>query len=45
LIGYLDFIGLIGRTTWMDSIEQLEELMPRFTGFMYNIGRYIKNAL
>lgn len=45
LISYIDFIGLMGRTTWVDSIEQLEELMPRFTGFMYNIGRYIKNAL
>jgi hypothetical protein len=45
LIGYLDFIGLIGRTTWVETIEEMEELLPRFTGFMYNIGRYIKNAL
>jgi hypothetical protein len=45
LISYLDFIGLMGRTTWVESIEQLEELLPRFSGFMYNIGRYIKNAL
>jgi hypothetical protein len=45
LIGYLDFLGLIGRTTWVETIEELEELMPRFTGFWYNIGRFIKNAL
>lgn len=45
LIGYLDFIGLIGRTTWVDTIEEMEELLPRYTGFMYNIGRYIRNAL
>jgi hypothetical protein len=45
LIGYLDFIGLIGRTTWVESVEEMEELLPRYTGFMYNIGRYIKNAL
>ncbi len=45
LIGYLDFVGLIGRTTWVDSVEEMEELLPRYTGFMYNIGRYIKNAL
>jgi hypothetical protein len=45
MIAYLDFIGLMGRTTWVDTIEEMEELLPRFTGFMYNIGRYIKNAL
>ena len=44
LIGYLDFVGLIGRTTWVDSVEEMEELLPRYTGFMYNIGRDIKNA-
>lgn len=45
LIAYLDFIGLMGRTTWVETTEEMEELLPRFTGFMYNIGRYIKNAL
>jgi hypothetical protein len=45
MIAYLDFVGLMGRTTWVESVEQLEQLLPLFTGFMYNIGRYIKNAL
>ncbi|MGD9346051.1 MAG: hypothetical protein PVH84_09335 [Candidatus Aminicenantes bacterium] len=45
MIAYLDFIGLMGRTTWVESIEEMEELLPRFSGFWYKIGRYIKNAL
>jgi len=45
LISYIDFMSLMGQTTWVETIEELEELIPRYTGFMYNIGRYIKNAL
>jgi hypothetical protein len=45
LIAYLDFVFFLGQTTWVESIEEMEEFLPRFTGFMYNIGRYIKNAL
>jgi hypothetical protein len=28
MIGYIDFVGLMGRTTWVESIEEMEELMP-----------------
>jgi hypothetical protein len=45
IIAYIDFIGLMGRTTWVGSVEEMEELLPRFSGFWYKIGRYIKNAL
>lgn len=45
IIAYIDFIGLMGRTTWVVSVEEMEELLPRFSGFWYKIGRYIKNAL
>ena len=45
MAAYLDFFNLMGLTTWVGTVEQVQELMPRFGGFWYKIGRYIKKAL
>jgi hypothetical protein len=42
---YLDFLALIGTTTWVEDIEQLEELLPRQSGLSRQLARWIKNAL
>jgi len=45
MISYLDFFALMSLTTWVESVEEVEELLPRFGGFWYKIARYMKNAL
>ena len=45
MISYLDFFSLMSLTTWVESVEEVEELLPRFGGFWYKIARYMKNAL
>lgn len=45
MIGYLDFISVIGQTTWVTELEELEKLLPRFSGFGKWLGRYLKMAI
>jgi hypothetical protein len=42
---YLDFVSILGVTTWVESIEELNELLPEYGGFWYKVGRYLKNAV
>ena len=44
-VAYLDFFTIMGLTTWVESIEELEELVPRQGGLWQRIGRHLKNAL
>jgi hypothetical protein len=45
LIAYLDFFTILGISTWIEDIEQLEKLLPPVYGLMYKLGRYIKLAI
>jgi hypothetical protein len=45
IVAYLDFISIIGQTTWVENVGQLEELLPRHTGFKRWLGRFLKLAL
>jgi hypothetical protein len=45
MISYLDFFSLMSLTTWVESVEEVEKLLPRYGGFWYKIARYMKNAL
>ncbi len=45
MVAYLDFVSLVGQTTWVESVEELEELLPRYSGFWKWLGRYLKLAL
>jgi len=45
LNGLIDFLVLTGLSTWIDDLEELEKLLPRYGEFKRRIGRYIKIAL
>ena len=42
---YLDFVNILGVTTWVETVEELNELLPEYGGFWYKVGRYLKNAV
>lgn len=42
LHGLPDFIVLAGLSKWPDTLEELEELFPRYEGLQRRIGRYIR---
>lgn len=44
LASYLDFVGLMLQTTWVDDFEQLDELLPHYSGKWRWIGRHVRNA-
>jgi hypothetical protein len=45
LIAYLDFASIVAKTTWVKSIEQLDEMLPTQRGFNRTLARFIRNAL
>ncbi len=45
MLAYLDFLTILGVTTWVESVEELKELMPRYGGFREWLGRWLKDAL
>ncbi len=40
-----DFVFLASSATWVDSLDELEELLPEQSGFKWQLGRLIKDAL
>jgi hypothetical protein len=45
MMAYVDFINMLGLTTWVDSVEELNRLLPPYGGFWYKFGRWVKNAV
>ena len=45
MLGYLDFVGLFAHTTWVETIEEMEPLLPTQSDRWRRIGRFIRNAL
>ncbi|MDH3889838.1 MAG: hypothetical protein OEV49_02040 [candidate division Zixibacteria bacterium] len=45
MIAFLDFVSIMGQTTWVEDVQQLEELLPRHGGFWRWAGHYLKLAL
>ena len=45
LTAYLNFMYIAGVTTWVESVEQLEEMLPSAHGFVRWFARWVKNAL
>jgi len=45
MIAYLDFLMLLGATTWVESVDELQKLMPAYGGFKEWLGRWIKDAV
>lgn len=45
MAAFLDFVGIMGTTTWVENVDQLEKLLPRYGGFWYRVSRFMKLAL
>ena len=45
LIGVIDLFFMSATTTWVDTIEDLDELLPPESGWRRWLGRYIQKAL
>jgi hypothetical protein len=45
LLAYLDFAGIMGKTVWVDTVEELNKLLPAQSGRTRGLTRFIKNAL
>jgi hypothetical protein len=45
ILGYLDFVGLMAHTTWVETAEEMEPLLPIQSDRWRRIGRFIRNAL
>jgi len=45
MVAYLDFVSLIGQTTWVENVNELEKLLPRHEGFWKWLGKYLQLAL
>jgi hypothetical protein len=45
LIGVVDLFFMSATTTWVDNVEELDELLPPESGWRRWLGRYIQKAL
>ena len=45
LMAFLDFVSMIYLVTWVESVEELEEVLPSAEGFKRWISRYMKRAV
>jgi hypothetical protein len=45
LAGLMDFVTITGLCTWIDSVEELEELFPGYDGLSRRISRWIRMAV
>ncbi len=42
MVSYLDFVTLLGSCTWVDSVDQLDKLLPEVEGTGYKFSRGLK---
>jgi hypothetical protein len=45
LMGVIDLFFMSARTTWVDNLKELDELLPPESGWRRWLGRYIQKAL
>jgi hypothetical protein len=45
LVGYTDFAALLGSTTWIDSQEELNSLLPPVTHLRRLLSRWVRKAV
>ena len=45
MIAFLDVVAMMSMVTWVESVEELEEILPSTEGFMHWVSRYIKRAV
>jgi hypothetical protein len=45
MLAYFDFVYLMGLTTWVETVDQVNALLPPHSGVRRWIGRHLRNAL
>ena len=45
LLGFMDFVTLIGLTTWVENVAWLELFLPRYEGFWFRVGQWFRAAI
>ena len=45
LAAYTDFAALLGSTTWIESQEELDRLLPPVTHLKRRISRWVRKAV
>lgn len=45
MMAFLDFVSLMYTVTWVESVDELEELLPGTEGFRHWLSRYMKRAV
>jgi len=43
--GLIDYLSLLGTTTWVDTLEELEEYLPAYGGLKFKFARIFKEML
>ena len=43
--GLIDYLGLLGATTWVDDLEELEDYLPAYGGLKYMLARSFREML
>ena len=44
MTAYLDFVSTMMLTTWVETLEELEALLPHKSGRARWVGRHLRNA-
>ena len=45
IAGLRDLLVIAGISTWVETLEELEKLVPAYSEWQRRVGRYIKYAL
>jgi hypothetical protein len=45
LVAYTDFAAFVGSTTWIDSQEELDRLLPPVTHLKRRISRWVRKSV
>ena len=45
ILGYRGFVGLMADTTWVETVEEMEPLLPTQSDRWRRVGRFMRNAL
>jgi hypothetical protein len=43
--GLIDYLSLLGTTTWVDTLEELEEYLPAYGGLKFKLARTFREML
>jgi phosphatidylserine/phosphatidylglycerophosphate/cardiolipin synthase-like enzyme len=45
MVGFRDLLTILGVSTWVDELDELEALVPAYSEWQRRVGRFIKYAL